>query len=323
MACPKAEDRGRLLRRNENSVGRRRSRFAARPRPGPKSAPMTVFLAHAPADREAAEALEKFIERRGQFAELDDGHTALRPVQPSDVFVLLVSQALRCSPRRACGSNSARSTRGPTGRLVVVKLDHGIAPVGLRDLPAIDASFEAQREFKWNEVADAVRDALRAPPPPARCRATAIDERRASAAARAARSARSGGGVLGADRAAAADAAWPGRDRRDGVDLARRTASARRRARSPELLRGIDAFGARYGLPSGVTAMAVRCGDRADCCSCSRLLIARAVHARASRATELRRTMPRRRARRAREPPRNRCRVRLLRPRQRQRRAAA
>ena len=53
------------------------------------------------------------------------------------------------------------------GRLVVVKLDHGIPPVGLRDLPAIDASFEAAREFKWNEVADAVLAILRAPPPQA------------------------------------------------------------------------------------------------------------------------------------------------------------
>ncbi len=46
---------------------------------------------------------------------------------------------------------------------MVVKLDHGIAPVGLRDLPAIDATFEAAREFKWNEVADAVRDIIRMP----------------------------------------------------------------------------------------------------------------------------------------------------------------
>ena len=55
---------------------------------------MTVFLAHAPADRQTAEALEKIIERRGQFCELDDGQTALRPVGNGDAFVLLVSQAL-------------------------------------------------------------------------------------------------------------------------------------------------------------------------------------------------------------------------------------
>jgi DNA-binding response OmpR family regulator len=68
---------------------------------------MTVYVAHAPADREAAEALEKFLERRGQFVELDDGQTALRPVQQSDVVVLLVS------PPPVSGSNNARSMHGP------------------------------------------------------------------------------------------------------------------------------------------------------------------------------------------------------------------
>lgn len=122
---------------------------------------MTVFIAHAPADRQAAEGLEKVIERRGQFAELDDGQTALRPVQPSDVLVLLVSQALVFATARLRLEQRALDAWA-AGRLVVVKLDRGIAPVGLRDLPAIDASFEAQREFKWNEVADAIREKLKA-----------------------------------------------------------------------------------------------------------------------------------------------------------------
>lgn len=51
---------------------------------------MTVFLAHAPADRQTAEALEKVIERSGQFCELDDGQTALKPV--GNELVLLVSK---------------------------------------------------------------------------------------------------------------------------------------------------------------------------------------------------------------------------------------
>lgn len=125
---------------------------------------MTVFIAHAPADRDAAEALEKFIERRGQFAELDDGQTAMRPVQPSDVVVLLISQKLVFAPTRLRLEQRALDAWAE-GRLVAVKLDHGIAPVGLRDLPFIDASFEAQREFKWQEVADKIRESLRAPRP--------------------------------------------------------------------------------------------------------------------------------------------------------------
>lgn len=123
---------------------------------------MTVFIAHAPPDQHAAEALEKVIERRGQFAELDDGHTALRPVQSGDVLVLLVSQALTFATARLRLEQRALDAWAE-GRLVVVKLDHGFPPVGLRDLPAIDANFEAQREFKWLEVADAIREKLRAP----------------------------------------------------------------------------------------------------------------------------------------------------------------
>lgn len=124
---------------------------------------MTVFVAHAPADQEAAEALEKFIERRGQFAELDDGQTAMRPVQPNDVVVLFISQQLVFAPTRLRLEQRALDAWAE-GRLIAVKLDKGIAPVGLRDLPAIDASFEAQREFKWQEVADAIRERLKSPP---------------------------------------------------------------------------------------------------------------------------------------------------------------
>ncbi len=121
---------------------------------------MTVFLAHAPADQQTAEALEKFLERRGQFVELDDGHTAMRPVQPSDVLVLLLSKDMVFAPTRLRLERRALDAWAEQ-RLVVVKLDKGIAPVGLRDLPAIDASFEAKREFTWQEVANAIRERAR------------------------------------------------------------------------------------------------------------------------------------------------------------------
>ncbi len=124
---------------------------------------MTIFVAHAPADREAAEALERHLERRGHFVELDDGQTALRPVQRGDAVVLLLSQDLVFATARLRLEQRALDAWADQ-RLVVVKLDHGVAPVGLRDLPAIDASFAAQREFKWQEVADAVRLALQPPP---------------------------------------------------------------------------------------------------------------------------------------------------------------
>src|SRR5690606_32809836 len=115
-----------------------------------------------PADRAAAEALEKILERRGQFVELDDGHAAMRPVQRGDALVLLLSRALLFATARLRLEQRALDAWA-AGRLVLVKLDHDIPPVGLRDLPAIDASFEAQRDFKWNEVADEVREKLKAP----------------------------------------------------------------------------------------------------------------------------------------------------------------
>src|SRR5687768_8193736 len=113
------------------------------PPPACYRAPMTVYVAHAPADREAAEALEKSLERRGQFVEPDDGATALAPVRQSDVVVLLMSKDFVFGPTRLRLEQRALDAWADQ-RLIVVKLDKGIAPVGLRDLPAIDASFEAQ-----------------------------------------------------------------------------------------------------------------------------------------------------------------------------------
>lgn len=206
---------------------------------------MTVYLAYAPADKDSAEALEKVIERRGQFVELDDGQTALRPVQASDVYVLLVSQALLFATARLRLEQRALDAWA-AGRLVVVKLDKGIAPVGLRDLPAIDASFEAQREFKWNDVTDAIREKLRAPMAPANADDGEVDAPSPSAP-------RKGGGIAwgwlfapllmfpGVLALAASVSIW----------LANRIGPTP--GGWPELRAGIDSFGVRYALPSGVT----------------------------------------------------------------------
>ncbi len=207
---------------------------------------MTVFISHAPADRNAAEALEKVIERRGQFAELDDGQTAMRPVQGGDVLVLLVSQALTFATARLRLEQRALDAWAE-GRLVIVKLDHGIAPVGLRDLETIDASFEAQREFTWLKVADAIRDKLRSPAGRADDRVGASGGDAPAPPAR-----KSGGSVLGAIllpvlvlpgllALAASASIW----------LANRIGPTP--GGLPELRAGIDGFGTRYGIPSGVT----------------------------------------------------------------------
>ena len=219
---------------------------------------MTVFLAHAPADRQIAEALEKVIERRGQFAELDDGQTALKPVGAGDAFVLLASQALTFATARLRLEQRALDAWA-AGRLVVVRLDHGFPPVGLRDLPAIDASFEAAREFKWNEVADAVRDILRAPPAgDADDEGEAADDpqtptpatRRSPSAAPVHR--KSGANILGI--VASALLALPGLlaiAATVSIWLVNRIGPTP--GGWPELVQGVNGFGARYGLPGGVT----------------------------------------------------------------------
>lgn len=205
---------------------------------------MTVFVAHAPPDRPAAEALEKAIERRGQFAELDDGVTALRPVQGGDVLVLLVSQALMFATARLRIQQRALDAWAD-GRLIVVRLDKGVAPVGLRDLPAIDASFEAQRAFKWNEVADAVREKLKARPVPA---PDAEDGEAPPAPTKGVRKRTVAGALLlpllafpGVLAIAATVSIW----------LANRIGPTP--GGWPELRGGVDRFGMRYGLPSGLT----------------------------------------------------------------------
>jgi hypothetical protein len=202
---------------------------------------MTVYVAHAPADREAAEALEKFLERRGQFVELDDGQTALRPVQQSDVVVLLVSKDFVFAPTRLRLEQRALDAWADQ-RLVVVKLDKGVAPVGLRDLPAIDASFEAQREFKWHDVANKVRETLAMPA------ALPPEGEQAPPPLRAPKSGGALGGVLllllalpGVVAAAAAISIW----------LANRIGPTP--GTFDDLRRGVDEFGVHYGAPSGVT----------------------------------------------------------------------
>lgn len=219
---------------------------------------MTVFVAHAPADRQTAEALEKFIERRGHFVELDDGQAALRPVQSSDVVVLLMSKDFVFAPARLRLEQRALDAWAEN-RLLAVKLDNAIAPVGLRDLPAIDASFAARREFTWQEIANAVRAKLNAPHPDSGA------AERPSPPPQRAKAHDNGPGVLTAFLmlllaipgaiALAATAA---------IFLVNRIGPTP--GGWPELLAGIDAFGVRYGLPHGLTlwifpvAMAVTVG---------------------------------------------------------------
>jgi hypothetical protein len=231
---------------------------------------MTIFIAHAAPDREVAEALEKFLERRANFVELEDGERAMRPLGIMDACIILVSKDFVFSPQRLRFEKRALDAWAE-GKLIVVKLDHNFAPVGLRDLPFIDASFEAQRDpFTWNKVADEVREKTRpqapsmsqsqsapapgAPPsagaPPLAKRSRKQDSDDSFGAPQSSK--KGGGGVAfailsillslpGIFALATSAAIW----------LANRIGPEP--GTFADMVEGIDAFGMRFGLPAGIT----------------------------------------------------------------------
>jgi hypothetical protein len=186
---------------------------------------MTVFVAFAPADRAAAEGLEKTLERRGSFVELDDGEAALASVRSNDCVVLVLSRALLAAPNRLRLEQRALDAWS-LGRLVLVKLDDAAAPVGLRDLPTVGAE----------GVADAVAAAQRAAPAAAAPTGSRGRVLRAVASILLA--------LPGIGALAALASIW----------LVNRIGP--QPGGWPELRAGMDAFGARYGMPGGVTEWA-------------------------------------------------------------------
>lgn len=204
---------------------------------------MTVYVAHAPADREVAEGLERLLERRGQFVELEDGETAPRPLQFADAVVALISKETPFSPTRLRFEQRALDAWAE-GRLVLIKLDQHIPPVGLRDLPAVDASFVARREFTWNEVATLVQEKL-SRPPALQAEESAPDEAQPPPPLK---KKRRGPGLLtslalmipGVMALAATGSIW----------LANRIGPVP--GDFDDLRAGIDALGAHYWLPAGV-----------------------------------------------------------------------
>ncbi|MBL8550151.1 MAG: toll/interleukin-1 receptor domain-containing protein [Hyphomonadaceae bacterium] len=126
---------------------------------------MTVFIAHAEPDQAVAEQLQTFLERRGLFVERESGQMVGRPLQHGDTLVALWSKASPFSPFRLQFEKRALDAWAD-GRLIFVKLDHQFAPVGLRDLPFVEASFEVQRDLvAWAEVAKRAQEVRRGPPP--------------------------------------------------------------------------------------------------------------------------------------------------------------
>jgi hypothetical protein len=128
---------------------------------------MRAFIVHAEADRQAAEDLRAALATRGLRAEIETGERGFAHLQTGDVVVALWSGQSVFSPYRLHMEKRLLDAWADE-RLVLVKLDHSILPVGLRDLPAIDASFVQARGLKtWPEVERAVRAAMAPPVEPA------------------------------------------------------------------------------------------------------------------------------------------------------------
>jgi hypothetical protein len=121
---------------------------------------MFVFIVHAEADQATADDLKAFLKSRGLVTETETGARGFRHLQASDVVVALWSQKSVFGTHRMMMERRMLDAWAD-GRLVLVKLDHGFLPVGLRDLPAIDASFETGRQLSvWPQVDRATREAM-------------------------------------------------------------------------------------------------------------------------------------------------------------------
>lgn len=121
---------------------------------------MFVFIAHAEADQAAADELKAFLKRRGMVAETENGTHGFRYLQKTDVVVGLWSQKSVFDTHRMLLERRMLDAWADA-RLVLVKLDHSILPVGVRDLPTIDASFEQARDLNgWSHTERAVRVAM-------------------------------------------------------------------------------------------------------------------------------------------------------------------
>lgn len=123
---------------------------------------MRVFIAHAEADQAAADELKEYLKPNGYFAQTETGARGFGYLQPSDIVIVLWSRHCVFSPYRMQFEQRLLDAWADE-RLVLVKLDHYFLPVGARDLPAIDASFESARQITaWRDVARRTREQMNA-----------------------------------------------------------------------------------------------------------------------------------------------------------------
>lgn len=123
---------------------------------------MFAFIAHAEADQAVAAELKAFLKLHGVVSETETGARGFRHLQSSDVVIVIWSDKSAFSRYRMMLEKRMLEAWA-NGRLVLVKLDHSFLPVGVRDLPAIDATFvETRKLVAWPEVQRAAREAMKA-----------------------------------------------------------------------------------------------------------------------------------------------------------------
>ena len=123
---------------------------------------MRVFIVHGEADQAIADELKEYLVPHGYFAETESGARGFHHLQASDVIVFLWSRNCVFSAYRMLLEKRLLDAWADE-RLVLVKLDHYFLPVGARDLPAIDASFESARQMTgWRDVARQTRERMNA-----------------------------------------------------------------------------------------------------------------------------------------------------------------
>ena len=123
---------------------------------------MFAFIAHAEADQAVANDLKAFLKLRGVVADTETGARGFRHLQSGDVVIALWSEKGIFSRYRMMMEKRMLEAWA-NGRLVLVKLDHSFLPVGVRDLPAIDASFtETRKLVAWPDIERAAREAMKA-----------------------------------------------------------------------------------------------------------------------------------------------------------------
>lgn len=124
-----------------------------------------VYLIAAPGDKDAGDALAEWLKLRGFVVRTDYGSFQYPPLRGNEVLVMLWSRTALMSVKQMFLINRAIDA-WEAGRLVAVKLDHGLKPRGLGDVDMVDLAFAPAREHRYMDVAKAVREIASPPAPP-------------------------------------------------------------------------------------------------------------------------------------------------------------